>query len=282
MASNRSDSTDATRSRPAARRPDLLEIVEHQQRGLTGARGPCTPRQVTSRHVGKPESLGDRRRYEGRVANHSQRDEHHAGGALVGDCTCEFERQARLSRASRTGECDQAGGRISQPLPQRLHIGLAAEKRRQRHRQRAAAQFIGRGARQRGPGRCQERVAGGAHSDRAPRRGRARSPRAGAAVPRAPGTHRVHGETRKSWRVPPARNPQHRGAPSAARQMTRERQASWCLDLNAGLGTCCTSLARVRVVPRRRSVLGDAGDCVRWHGQGLTAERFQAHAQSAY
>jgi hypothetical protein len=50
----------------------VLEIVEHQQRGLIRARGPCALRQVDGRHVRQPERLGDRRRDECSIPKRSE------------------------------------------------------------------------------------------------------------------------------------------------------------------------------------------------------------------
>ena len=71
---------------------------------------------------------------------------------------CDFERQTGLPDAAWPSERDQTYGRIREPLPQHLHVGIAAEKGRERQRQRDAAEFIDcRGVRRR-PRAPHERV----------------------------------------------------------------------------------------------------------------------------
>ena len=96
---------------------------------------------MTSR---QSERLGNRRRDERSVPNRGQRHEHHTGSALGRHRARELQRQPGLPGSSWSRERDEACGGISEPVPQRLHVSIAAEKDRQRRGQRGAAQFIDR------------------------------------------------------------------------------------------------------------------------------------------
>jgi hypothetical protein len=121
----------------------VLEIVEHQQRGRAVARGPRAPRQVKRRGVQYTERLGNRRRHERSVSNRGQPDKQHTA-ARRGSRSRELQRQTGLAGSSWPGERDQSCGGIREPVPQRLHVSLAAEQGRQRQRQRDVAQLIDR------------------------------------------------------------------------------------------------------------------------------------------
>ena len=128
----------------------------------------------------------------------------HTGCALVRDRACELQRQTGLPHSSRPDERNEACGGIGQPVPQRLHVGIAAEKGRQRQWQRDATQLVDRRCREREPARSQAARHGSGRSGRAPRTARARSRHGAAAVPRARARSR-HGLTGpQSSRAPPA------------------------------------------------------------------------------
>ena len=137
----------------------MLEIVEHQQRGRTVARGPRAPGQVERRGVQHTESLGNRRRDGRGVPNRGQPDKQHTG-AFRGFRARKLQRQTGLAGSSGPGERDEACGGIREPVPQRLHVSLAAEKDRQRQGQRDVAQLIDRRRGRSGPRARQEPVTG--------------------------------------------------------------------------------------------------------------------------
>jgi hypothetical protein len=121
----------------------LLEIVEHQPCGaIVVARRMRADGQIEHRHVRQAKRLGDRRGDELRAPNGGQRHEHHAGRPLCSDRARELQRQARLSGAPRAGEGDEACRGIREPLLQHLHVSIAAEKGRERQREREIAQFL--------------------------------------------------------------------------------------------------------------------------------------------
>jgi hypothetical protein len=95
-------------------------------------------------NVHQSERFGNRRRDERRIPNGGQGYEHYTGCALFRDRACELQRQTGLPDASWPDERDQACRGISEPVPQRLHITIAADKDRQRQGQRDATQFIDR------------------------------------------------------------------------------------------------------------------------------------------
>ena len=137
-----------------------------------------------------------------RTAANSTNSTRDAPSAAIG--ACHLQRQTGLPDSSRPGERDEACGGISQPVPQRLHVGIAAEQGREGQGQRDAAQFIDRGGRERAPARSQGARHGSDRSDQVPRTARARSRRAAAVVPRARARSRHEPTGPQSSRAPPA------------------------------------------------------------------------------
>ena len=124
-----------------------------------------------------------------------QRHEHHAGCALVRDRARELQRQTGLPDSSWSDERDEACGGISEPVPQRLHVSIAAEKGRQRQGQRDAAQFIDRRGVSRCPRARQERVTG--RTGQVKRRGQ-RAHGLDMGPPSFPALQRAHGMDRQA------------------------------------------------------------------------------------
>ena len=145
--------------------------------------------------VRQAESLGDRRRDERRIPDGGQRYKHHAGGALCRDRACELQRQTCLPDSSRPGERDEACGGIGEPLPQRLHVGLAAEQGRQSQGQRDGARFIDRCVVSRCPRAAEKRVTG--RTRQVERRGQ-RAHGLDMRPPSLPALQRAHGMDRKA------------------------------------------------------------------------------------
>ena len=115
--------------------------------------------------------------------------------ALGRDRARELQRQTGLPDASRPDERDEACGGISEPVPQRLHVGIAAEKGRQSQGQRDAAQFIDRRVVSRVPARSQERVTG--RTSQVERRGQ-RAHGLDMGPPSFPALQRAHGMDRQA------------------------------------------------------------------------------------
>ena len=119
-------------------------------------------------------------------------------GPSAAIASCELQRQTGLPRSSWPGERDETCDGIREPVPQRLHVGFAAEQGRQRQGQRDV------GSVHRPPRREWEcaRSQGTRHvlhqSGPAPRTARARSRHGAAVVPRAPARSR-HGPTGPQW-----------------------------------------------------------------------------------
>ena len=142
-----------------------------------------------------PKRLGDRRRDERRIPNGGQRDEHHAGCTLGRDRACELQRQPGLPDSSWPDERDEACGGIGEPLAQRLHVRIAAEKDRQSHGQRDAAQFIDRRGLSRRARASKERVTG--RTGQVERRGQ-RAHGLDMRPPAFPALQRAHGMDRQA------------------------------------------------------------------------------------
>ena len=120
----------------AAPRPVPARSCRAPAASGVAARGAHASRQIDRGDVRQSERFGDRRRDERGCRIGGQRHEDDAGCALRGDRACELERQARLADASGSNQRDEARRGISEPLPQRLHVGIAAEQSGQRERQR--------------------------------------------------------------------------------------------------------------------------------------------------
>jgi hypothetical protein len=121
---------------------DLLEIVEHQQGGRTGARGPSAPGQIERRGADDAKGLGNRGRHELGIAYRRQPSEQHTGCASCRMGACELQRHSGLPGSSWPSERDEAGGRVGKPLPERLQLSIAAEQARERQWHRDVGQFI--------------------------------------------------------------------------------------------------------------------------------------------
>jgi hypothetical protein len=113
----------------------VLEVVEHEQRRRPVARSPGTSGQVERRGIHHPERFGDRGGHE-RGSCCGQPHEDHAGCAVCRVVVRELQRKTRLAGSSRASERDETNSGIREPLPQRLHFSLAAEKGRHRQGQR--------------------------------------------------------------------------------------------------------------------------------------------------
>ena len=87
-------------------------------------------REIQRRDVRQSECLGDRRRDERRIPRGGQRHEHHAGRTFGRDRMRDFKRQTGLPDAAWPSERDQTYGGIREPLPQRLHLGITADRER--------------------------------------------------------------------------------------------------------------------------------------------------------
>ena len=107
---------------------DLLEIVEHQQRGLTVARELGASRQVERRRVHHSKGLGDCRRHERGVPNRRQpRRTAHGTPSAGFACASSSARRVFPAPPGPVSVMRRVAGSESQ-LPQRLHVGIAAEK----------------------------------------------------------------------------------------------------------------------------------------------------------
>ena len=170
----------------------VFEVVEYQQRRpiLAGDAGP--PGQIGDGDVGEPEAFGDRRSRQSSIARSSQRNEDHAGGFVGGRGPGDLQRKTRLPDAAGSDEGHEAQSAPIEPLAHHLQLGVAAEQRRQRHRQRRRAQFLGCGARR--PPRTREKgvVTGAREIERGGERAQSLQlrPAPFAAFERAHGVHR--------------------------------------------------------------------------------------------
>ena len=99
-------------------------------------------RQVERRVVQHSECLGNRRRDERGVPNCGQPDEQHTACALVRDRARKLQRQTGLPDASRPDERDETCSGIGEPVAVAPHVGVAAEKGRERQGQGDVTQFI--------------------------------------------------------------------------------------------------------------------------------------------
>jgi hypothetical protein len=114
---------------------DLLAVIEQQQDWpFLVARHPDAPRQVDRSDVGQAQSFGDGGRHERGITHAGQLDEHRAGRAGVRDATSDLEGQPRLSDSPGTQKRNQPGTGITQPIVQRLQVGVAPDEARQRQR----------------------------------------------------------------------------------------------------------------------------------------------------
>ncbi len=121
------------------RRHHLLEVVQHQQhlpvpQVLLQALGERTGRRLRDSHL-LPYHDGD----EVGLGDGSQRYEAHPVGELPEQRLRHSQGQPGLARASGTSECDESHVFSQQRGPQRPHLPLASDERRELKRQAVGA-----------------------------------------------------------------------------------------------------------------------------------------------
>ena len=196
VASTRSDATDVRRSATSgAASRTCSKLSSTSNVGLIVARDTCAPRQVERRDVRQPERLGNRRRDECRIPNGGQRHEHHAGRALAAIARASSSARRVFPAPPGPVSVMRRAGRISEPVPQRLHVGIAAKKGRQRQRQRRRRSVHRPPCRERRPRASEERVTG--RTGQVKRRGQ-RAHGLDMGPPSFPALQRAHGMDRQA------------------------------------------------------------------------------------
>ena len=110
----------------ACRVEHLLEVVEHEQDALLAE---IAEQRLASGFV-DPQRLRRSRYDERRIEDRSQRHEEDTGGERLDQLGRDLEREARLSRSSRSRQRDDACIGLTDELTQLLDLSLAAEERR--------------------------------------------------------------------------------------------------------------------------------------------------------
>ena len=140
----RGDDAGQARRRPqevaqeGRRAGDLLHVVEHEEHGAGAQVVAQAILHRRAAHVLHAHGHGDRRRHEGRIADRLQGHEVQAVGEAFRDVRGQLQREARLARAARPRQRQQAGA-VEQPVGLRQHR-LAPDEVGQHDRQ-----VVGRG-----------------------------------------------------------------------------------------------------------------------------------------
>ena len=121
--------------RERCRLEQVLEVVEHEEQLAIGEEGlECILARLPAALLQR-ERLGDRVRHDLRLGHGRQRREPRPVGELAGHGACHLEREARLARAARAGEGQQAHAGAEDQRPDLLELPAAADERGQRRGQ---------------------------------------------------------------------------------------------------------------------------------------------------